>query len=184
MLEILRKVQIPWSCFSSFYSIYVHMGWLLIETLLFWLGWKNDGPRQTVNSHGEEIFAPQPCTDGFARKAWMMTTDLLFPTGTPLEGTPAFSIQPLPLQCSVVFSALSFNLSGLEKHHTVRRRGLNLNSPFILHCNNLLVPLTFAVNRELGHLQWLARMKGNTSPQLWKHQHLLYFSCYLWPGDL
>lgn len=43
------------------------------------------------------------------------------------------------------------------------------------------MPLTFPANRELGHYQWLVRMKGNTLPQLWKHQHLLYFSCYLWP---
>lgn len=101
----------------------------------------------------------------------------------PKWRTLAFSIQPVPLWVQFCpLCSLSLTLLGLGRDHAVHRHGLNLNSPFISHCNNLLVPLTFSVNRELGRYQWLVRMKGNTSHQLWKQQHLLYFSCYLWPG--
>lgn len=97
MLEIFRKVQILWSWFSSSHSIYVHVGWLLTWILVFWLGWKSDGRGWMGDSHREEVFARQPCTDGFARKTWMMTADPLFPAGTLRERTPAFSVQGPPL---------------------------------------------------------------------------------------
>ena len=38
------------------------------------------------------------CTQGFARKAWMMTADPLFPTGTLSERTLASSVQRPPWQ--------------------------------------------------------------------------------------
>lgn len=96
---------------------------------------------------------------------------------------PGFSIQQPPLQVHhhLLHSKFYSGVGEMGKHHTECRHGLDLNRSLISHCNNLLVPLTFSVNRELGHYQWLVRMKGNTLPQLWKHQHLLYFSCYLWP---
>lgn len=95
---------------------------------------------------------------------------------------PSFQHPGTAFVTAAFSSPPSLNPLGLEKLHTVCRHGLSWNSPFIPCCNNLLVPLTFAVNGELGHYQGLVRMKGNTSPQLWKYQHLLYFSCYLWPG--
>lgn len=111
----------------------------------------------------------------------MRTADPSSPA-VPYQKDPSFQHPTIAFVTASFSSPLSYNSLGLEKLHTMCRHGLNLNSPFIPGCNNLLVPLTLPVNGELGHYQWLVRMKGNTAPRLWKYQHLLHFSCYLWPG--
>lgn len=146
--------------------------------ILVWLGWGSNRPRLSSDSPSKHLHINPALMALPVRSGWGQPTP---PSQQyPIRRTPAF-IQPLIAFVTAPFSSpLSYKPWGLEKLHTMCGHGLNLNSPFISGCNNLLVPLTLPVSGELGHYQWLVRMKGNTSPRLWKYQHLLYFSCYLW----